>query len=79
MPVPSGVHASASSLPTCHVSCRGSPPVDGTRYTSLLPFRLDVNAIHLPSGEKRGEKSRAKCAVIRRGLLPSASTIQMSS
>jgi hypothetical protein len=48
-------------------------------YTSLLPVRLLVKAIHLPSGEKRGEKSRATFTVSRRGFEPSASDSQMSS
>ena len=78
-PLPSGVQYNASSAPENHVSCLGSPPVDGITNTSLLPVRLLVNAIHLPSGEKRGEKSRATFTVSRRGFEPSASTSQMSS
>jgi hypothetical protein len=46
--------------------------------TSLLPIRLLVNAIHWPSGEKRGSSSCAAWVVIRRGFAPFASAIQTS-
>src|SRR5215831_9110809 len=79
IPLPSGVQYSAWSSPEKNVICFGSPPVDGMTKTSLFPVRLLVNAIHFPSGENRGEKSRATFTVSRRGLEPSASTSQMSS
>ena len=47
--------------------------------TSLFPVRLLVKAIHFPSGEKRGPKSLARCAVSRCACDPSASATQMSS
>ena len=61
------------------MSCFGSPPVAGMTKTSLLPFRLLVNAIHLPSGENRGARSLATWPVSRRAFEPSGSTVQMSS
>ncbi len=61
-----------------NVSWRGSPPVTGTTNTSSLPMRLLVNATSLPSGENRGNESRATCAVSRIGLEPSWLASQMS-
>jgi hypothetical protein len=61
-----------------NVSCRGSPPVAGMTKTSLLPKRSLVNATSRPSGERRGNTSRAMCAVNRAGFVPSSLAIQMS-
>jgi hypothetical protein len=61
-----------------NVNCRGVPPPDGITNTSLLPKRLDENAIHRPSGENLGYTSSAVFTVKRTGPDPSSFAVQMS-
>ena len=56
----------ARTLSGSCVTCRGSPPSAGIRYTWVAPWpaRSDVKAIHLPSGEGAGSDSRVVSEVI---------------
>src|SRR5918992_786175 len=56
-----------------------SVPSGRTRYTSLASSRRDSNAIHAPSGEKRGaQSSRSGVPASRRWAVPFAFMIQIS-
>src|SRR5512146_570477 len=52
--LPSGVQPCTTSGDGCHVSRFGSPPSDGTTYTSSFPAYVALNAISFPSGENSG-------------------------
>src|SRR5262249_43125277 len=75
--LPSGVHPCTRSLPGCQVSLLGSPPSDGTTYTSLFPAYSPLKAIHFPSGEKCGLAVCPWKLVIRRAAPPARSTIHI--
>src|SRR5262245_28786147 len=75
--LPSGVQPCTTSGTGCHVSRRGSPPSAETTYTSRLPAYSPLNAIHLPSGEKRGLPACPWKLVSRRASPPARGTIQM--
>src|SRR5262245_16516974 len=74
--LPSGVQPCTRSGSGCHVSRRGSPPSAETTYTSALPAYSPLNAIHLPSGEKRGLLACPWKLVSRRASPPARGTIQ---
>src|SRR4051812_5991269 len=73
---PSGVQPCTLSAPECQVRRFGSPPVDGTTYTSVLPPYSALNATIFPSGEKCGLFS-LPALVSRLAEPPARSTIQM--
>src|ERR1041385_3312025 len=75
--LPSGVQPSTTSGLGCHVSRLGSPPPPETTYTSALPAYSPLNAIHLPSGEKRGFEACPWKLVSLRASPPARGTIQM--
>src|SRR5437899_3009214 len=76
---PSGLHPRASSPAELHVMRCGSPPSAGITYTAPTPALLEVNATHLPSGEKCGSLSIAGVLVNRRASPPSRETTQRSA
>src|SRR6187549_2475252 len=59
-----------SSLLLCQVICFTSPPLTGIIYTSEFPYCLPEKAIHLPSGETRGDVSYP-CMAVSRDASPS--------
>src|SRR5262249_10293928 len=73
---PSAVQPWTTSGTGCHVSRRGSPPSAETTYTSRVPAYSPLNAIHLPSGEKRGLPAWPWKLVSRRASPPARGTIQ---
>src|SRR5687768_14074072 len=75
--LPSGVQPCTWSLPGCQVSRFGSPPRDGTTYTSVLPAYWPLKAISAPSGENCGLVASAAKLVIRRASPPERATTQI--
>ena len=71
----SGVQSVGTSDAGDFVTLRGVPPVLGTMNMSLLPLRLDENAIHFPSGENTGLPSNSACAVSGEAVPPDAAAM----
>jgi hypothetical protein len=52
--LPSGAHSKLRTPLLTSVSCSASPPAARISQTFSFPERLEVNAIHVPSGDHRG-------------------------
>ena len=75
--LPSGVQPCTWSGPGCHVRRVGSPPSEGTTYTSTLPPYSPLKATLRPSGENFGFVVWPWKLVSRRAVPPARSTTQM--
>src|SRR6266513_587583 len=74
--LPSGDHAAGDAPLRRSVSCRASPPANGSRWSCGRPSLERRNASVVPSGDQRGPPSLGPAVSRRGGDAPSVATSQ---